>query len=190
MKVRRRFGRPSRGLPAAVLALALSPSWAALPPDTGLDAAMLETFTAMVNGVRARARDCGRAGVFGPAAPVSYDERLAGASLAHLTDMIERNYFAHAGGPSARYPGGSTLVERVRASGYPWGVGAMGRGSAVEEVLGRGQRSFGEVLAGWLASPSHCAALMSPSMREFGVAVRLRADAVPMWAMLLGRPPR
>ena len=189
MRVRPGFGRPGRGLAAAVLSLSLSQPWAAPLPETGLDAAMLETFTAMVNGVRTRARDCGSAGVFGPAEPVSYDERLAGASLAHLTDMIARNYFAHAGGPSPRYPAGSTLAERVRESGYPWGVGALGRGSAVEEVLGRGQRSFRELLAGWLASPGHCAALMSPSMRQFGVAVKLRADNVPLWAMLLGRPP-
>lgn len=175
---------------AALVALSLSASWAAPLPGTGLDAATLETFTAMVNEARMQPRDCGRAGYFGPAAPVSYDHRLAGASLAHLTDMIERNYFAHAGGPSPRHPRGSTLVERVRASGYPWGVGTLGRGSAVEEVLGRGQRSFRDVLAGWLASPGHCAALMSPSMHQFGIAVKVRADDVPMWAMLLGRLPR
>jgi len=36
--------------------------------------------------------------------------------------MIERCHFAHTGAASALHPGGSTLVARVRASGYPWGA--------------------------------------------------------------------
>lgn len=156
----------------------------------GFDASALATFTSMVNAIRSQPRHCGSAGFFPAAAPVSYDPRLAGASLAHLTDMIERDYFAHVGAPSARHPRGSRLAERVRAAGYPWTVGPTGRGSAAAEVLGRGQRSFQQILAGWLASPRHCAALMSPSMRQFGVAAGSRADDVPLWAMVLARPPR
>jgi len=192
MSARLRFGRSLRGVTASMVAFSMSPCWSSSSalPEAGLDAAMLDAFTVMVNEVRMQPRSCGRAGRFDAAAPVSYDERLAGASLAHVTDMIERDYFAHAGAADAAHPGGSTLVRRVLASGYPWGVGPVGRGSAVEEVLARGHRSFREVLAGWLASPSHCAALMSPTMRQFGVAVKLRADNVPLWGMLLGRPPR
>lgn len=192
MTARLRFGRSLRGVAASAIALSLSPCWASASPlpEAGLDAAMLEAFAAMVNEVRMQPRSCGRAGRFEAAGPVAYDARLAGASLAHVNDMIARDYFAHTGAASAQHPGGSTLVARVRASGYPWGVGLVGQGSAVEEVLARGHRSFREVLAGWLASPSHCAALMSPSMAQFGVAVKLRADSVPLWGMLLGRPPR
>jgi len=173
-----------------MLALSASPCLASPPAAAGLDATMLEVFAAMVNEIRTKPRSCGRAGRFEAAAPVTYDVRLADASLAHVNDMIERDYFAHTGRASAEHPGGSNLVRRVVASGYPWGAGPVGRGSAVEEVLARGHRSFREVLSGWLASPSHCAALMSPTMRQFGVAVKLRDDSVPLWAMLLGRPPR
>lgn len=174
---------PEGGLPVA--ALSTTPL-----AGTGFDASALATFTSMVNAIRSQPRHCGSAGLFPAAAPVSYDPRLANASLAHVTDMIERGYFAHVGAPSARHPGGSRLAERVRAAGYPWTVGPTGRGSAAAEVLGRGQRSFQQILAGWLASPRHCAALMSPSMRQFGVAARSRADDVPLWAMVLARPPR
>lgn len=171
------------GLPAAA-------SSATPLQGTGFDVSALATFTSMVNAIRSQPRHCGSAGFFPAAAPVSYDPRLANASLAHVTDMIERDYFAHVGAPSARHPGGSRLAERVRAAGYPWTVGPTGRGTAAAEVLGRGQRSFQQILAGWLASPRHCAALMSPSMRQFGVAARSRADDVPLWAMVLARPPR
>lgn len=156
---------------------------------SGFDAPALASFTSMVNAIRARARQCGSAGHFPAAAPVSYDPRLAGASLAHVIDMIERDYFAHVGAPSAKHPAGSRLVGRVRAAGYPWTVGPTGRGSAAAEVLGRGHRGFRQMLAGWLASPRHCAALMSGSMRQFGVAAQVRADDVPLWAMVLARPP-
>ncbi len=157
---------------------------------TGFDAEMLKTFNAMLNAVRGRARHCGSAGHFRAAGPVAYDERLAGASLAHVTDMVERDYFAHSTRPSPEYPRGLTLEDRVRQAGYPWGVASKGVGTAVAEVIGRGYRSFRQILDGWLASPSHCAALMGPSLSEFGVAARFRPDDVPVWGMVLGRPPQ
>ncbi len=172
-----------------MVTLSAPPSVSPLP-GSGLDADMLQTFRAMVNAIRADARRCGSAGFFRAAGPVDYDERLASASLAHVTDMIERDYFAHDTRPSPEHPRGLSLADRVRVAGYPWTVGRDGVGTAVAEVIGRGYRSFRQVLAGWLASPTHCAALMGPSLREFGVAARFRADDVPVWGMVLARPPR
>ncbi len=159
-------------------------------PGSGLDEDMLQTFKSMVNAIRAGSRHCGSAGYFSAAGPVEYDERLARASLAHVTDMIERDYFSHATRPSRENPRGMTLVDRVRAAGYPWANGRRGIGTAVAEVIGRGHRSFSQILEGWLASPSHCAALMGPSLSEFGIAARFRPDDVPIWDMVLARPPR
>lgn len=182
---------PAGGLRDRSELLPLSvPSGAEPLRGSGFDPAMLAVFTERVNAIRGRSRDCGSAGSFLAAAPVSYDERLAEASLAHLNDMIERNYFAHAGAPDSIHRAGTSLSERLRAAGYPWTAGRFGKGSGATEVLGFGQRSFDQLLQGWLASPSHCAAIMSPSMRQFGVAIRVRSDDVPFWGMVLGRPPR
>jgi uncharacterized protein YkwD len=172
-----------------MVTLSAPPSVSPLP-GSGLDADMLRTFRTMVNAIRADPRRCGSAGFFRAAGPVDYDERLASASLAHVSDMVERDYFAHDTRPSPEHPRGLTLSDRVRAAGYPWAVGRDGIGTAVAEVIGRGHRSFRQVLEGWLASPSHCAALMAPTLREFGVAARFRPDDVPVWGMVLARPPR
>jgi uncharacterized protein YkwD len=202
-----RLGRDRQRLFAALLALGLvlagpsramerdpaaaQPSSGMSPlPGSGFDARMLRSFHAMVNEIRARPRDCGSAGRFAAAAPVDYDARLASASLVHVTDMIERDYFRHASLPDRNHRGGLKVADRIRAAGYPWTVGVRGVGTAAAEVLGYGQRSFAQVFDDWLASPSHCAAIMGPTLRQFGVAARFGANDMPVWAMVLARPPR
>lgn len=180
---------PSQALDSGPAAAQASPGISPLP-GSGFDDRMLRSFQAMVNQIRARPRDCGAAGRFAAAPPVDYDARLASASLMHVTDMIERDYFRHASLPDDKHRGGLNVADRIRAVGYPWTVGVRGIGTAAAEVLGHGQRSFAQVFDDWLASPSHCAAIMGPTLRQFGVAARFGANDMPIWAMVLARPPR
>ncbi len=47
-------------------------------------------------------------------------------------------------------------------------------------------------MAGWLASPEHCANLMDPAYTELGVGFAVNARTAPgiYWALELARPRR
>jgi uncharacterized protein YkwD len=60
----------------------------------------------------------------------------------------------------------------------------------VGENLAAGQLSEQDAVSEWLASPSHCATLMSPAYEQVAVAVELPsgADYLTYWAMILATP--
>ena len=47
-------------------------------------------------------------------------------------------------------------------------------------------------MAGWLASPTHCANVMNPDFTQMGAAyaVELQAETVIYWTQVLGAPRR
>ena len=108
-----------------------------------------------VNEARGRARVCG-ARSFGPAPPLAWNDALAQAALVHSRDMAARNYFDHADAT------GATVVQRATRTGYRWRV--------VGENIAAGQGSARQVVAGWLASPGHCANIMSREFADMGAA--------------------
>jgi uncharacterized protein YkwD len=101
---------------------------------------------------------------------VTVRSRIARAAQRMASDMARRNYFAHV------TPGGATLSDRLRQSGYlrthrAWTVG---------EALGWGTLSDGTpagMVRAWLNSPEHRAILLSPQFRDVGVGV---ARGVPV----------
>jgi uncharacterized protein YkwD len=90
--------------------------------------------------------------------------------------MAYGNYFAH------RDPDGEMPTDRARAAGY--------RGRQVGENIAAGQSSPGRAMAGWLASPGHCANLMNPMFTQVGAgfASESRSDEGVYWTMVFGAP--
>ena len=90
--------------------------------------------------------------------------------------MIRRDELSHAGAD------GSTPGERALQAGYRWRV--------IGENIAAGPDSAQQVVAGWLASPEHCANIMDIRFTEMGVAFEIdwrRASGI-YWAQELGRP--
>lgn len=129
---------------AGAPAPAPAPNWG--DPGAGATARVLE----LTNQARSKERACGRE-KFAAAPPVASDSRLARAAGAHAAEMARRTELTHAGAD------GSAPWDRAARAGF--------RGRRVGENVGWGQRTAEEIVAGWLASPGHCANLMNPSHR-------------------------
>lgn len=132
---------------------------------------------ARVNQWRASGANCGSHGSFGPAAALSWNDKLTQAATGHSVDMMSNNFFSHTGS------NGSTLAQRIEAAGYSW--------SSIGENIAAGQTSINTVVDGWVASPGHCANIMNPQFQHVGVAcVRGAAGNTysTYWTMELGRP--
>jgi uncharacterized protein YkwD len=128
-----------------------------------------------LNQARAQPRQCG-AQAFAATAPLEWDTALASAAQAHSRDMANHNYFDHAD-PSGALPG-----DRAELAGYA--------GREVAENIAAGQDAPARVLHGWLASPAHCANLMSPRLKAMGAAYATdpKSDAGIYWTALFGAP--
>ena len=124
-------------------------------PHPGNAAAVSRLVLALTNEARARARTCGWRH-FPPAPPLSLAPALARAAQAHSQDMAAHGLFSHTG------IDGSTPGERVTRAGYRW--------SMVGENIASGVQTPREAVAGWLASPHHCANIMTAGFRQMGVA--------------------
>ncbi|RON57900.1 CAP domain-containing protein [Pseudomonas frederiksbergensis] len=132
-----------------------------------------KTLLAEVNAARARPRMCGRQR-FAAARPLSWNAALGAAAQGHSKAMAYGNYFAH------QDPDGETPADRARAAGY--------RGRQIGENIAAGQGSPSKAMAGWLASPGHCANLMNPMFTQVGAAFATdaRSDEGVYWTMLFG----
>ena len=172
---------PSCGAPALLAVagtLALAAGAASSASTCGLPD-FTATALARINEARARGADCGSGGRFDPAAPVSWNDKLAQAADAHARDLVARNVLSHDGAK------GGTLTDRVEAAGYDWG-------SVAENVAG-GYPSIDAVVAGWVRSPEHCKNLMSPAFSEAGLACvpgGAGSTYANFWALNLGRRQR
>jgi uncharacterized protein YkwD len=130
---------------------------------------------AEVNAARARPRMCGRQR-FAAARPLSWNPALGAAAQGHSKAMAYGNYFAH------QDPDGDMPADRARSAGY--------RGRQIGENIAAGQSSPSKAMAGWLASPGHCANLMNPMFTQVGAgfASEARSDNGVYWTMLFGAP--
>jgi uncharacterized protein YkwD len=105
---------------------------------------------------------------------VAWDGQLQNAATAHSTDMAAHNFFSHTGSD------GSTLRQRVPAAGYDY--------RKAGENIAAGQMSVAQVVADWMASPSHCVNMMQPEFRDLGVSCKTSAasDYKIYWTLELG----
>jgi uncharacterized protein YkwD len=111
---------------------------------------------ARVNAARAAGAQCGARGAFAATGPLQWHGVLVTAAARHSQDMASSNIFSHTGSDN------STFAQRVTAAGYGW--------SLVAENIAAGYRTVQEVMDGWMSSDGHCANIMNPGLRDFGVA--------------------
>jgi uncharacterized protein YkwD len=156
-----------------VLARPAPPSRIAVLPDARDTAAIL---LRAVNRARAIDRNCG-ARHFTAAPALTLNRALGEAALAHSQDMARQGYFSHQG------KDGREVADRAVQAGYRWrGIG---------ENIAAGQESPDEAMAGWLASPGHCANIMDRSFTEMGAAYGVSAGREKphvYWTQVFGQP--
>lgn len=130
----------------------------------------------LVNQARSRDRKCG-AERFSAAPPLEVSRDLNDAAVDHARDMARRKFFEHKGSD------GSEPRDRVKRAGY--------LSQLTGENIAYGPTSAEEVVAGWLASPGHCANIMEPRFRDIGVGVATgRQRGAIYWVQDFGAPRR
>ncbi|HSS57788.1 MAG TPA: CAP domain-containing protein [Solirubrobacteraceae bacterium] len=95
---------------------------------------------------------------------VGESRQLSRAAQAHSDDMVVRRFFGHV------TPGGSTLGDRVEATGYiaarhDWELG---------EAIAWAQQPLDtpdSLMRAWLASPGHRAIILDPRFRDVGIGI-------------------
>jgi uncharacterized protein YkwD len=150
-------------LTSVLLALALLPGsahaacpWTGSHPSTVSKLHVLVATFCLVNSERTRRG----------LRPLSYNTRLGQAAQNHASDMVRRHYFSHV------TPGGSTLVDRIRRTGYF--VGA--RWWTVGENIAWGSGGYAtpsSIVRAWMNSSGHRRNILSPGFRETGLGVAL-----------------
>jgi uncharacterized protein YkwD len=128
-----------------------------------------------INAARGQARQCGGQ-PFAASAPLAWNVTLGGTAESHSRAMANGNYFDH------RDRDGRTPGDRAELAGYA--------GQQVGENIAAGLDAADKVVAGWLASPGHCANLMNPAFSELGAAYAVdpKSDAGIYWTALFGAP--
>ena len=128
----------------------------------------------LVNAARSSSRRCGSER-FSPAPPLSASSKLNDAAAGHARDMARKKYFEHRGS-DGRQP-----KDRVLRAGY--------QPRLTGENIAFGPESAEEVVAGWLASPGHCANIMDPRFQDIGVSFSTGRDRRQIyWVQTFGAP--
>ena len=127
----------------------------------------------LINAARTQPRQCGNQ-AFAATTALLWNTTLASAAESHTRDMANNNYFDH------KSREGTTPGDRAELSGYI--------GQQVGENIAAGQDTPNAVVAGWLASPGHCANVMNPGFKELGAAYAVdpKSDAGIYWTALFG----
>ena len=97
--------------------------------------------------------------------PLKANGQVQQAAQSHTESMVEGNYFSHIG------PGGETLLDRMRASGYVYSSQVACQAA---ENIAWGTSWLGTpkaIVAAWMASPEHRANILDPSYRDTGIGV-------------------
>ena len=137
-------------------------------------AAVIERTYELLNDARSKSRDCGGEH-FAPSPPLAVSGALQEAARVHAEDMARRRYFEHRGRD------GSEPRDRVARQGYAANLSG--------ENIAYGPESAEEVVAGWLASPGHCANIMDPRFRDTGLALAIDpVKHATYWVQTLARP--
>ena len=125
----------------------------------------------LVNDRRGQGANCGSAGSFDAAGPLTANEVLAEIAQAHSVDMSQRDFFDHTN-PDGEGPG-----ERIEASTYEW--------STWGENIAAGYRTPEAVVEGWMDSDGHCSNIMNPAFTEIGVGYEPDGS---YWTQVFGAP--
>ena len=166
------FRRCIPALTAVALSFAASASDAVAGRDS--DSRVRARVVELVNYARSESRRCGSER-FAPAPPLAVSRQLNDAAAEHARDMARKRFFDHQG------TDGSQPRDRVLRAGY------LSR--LTGENIALGPESAEEVVAGWLASPGHCANMMDARFQDIGVSVAMgRKRGQIYWVQDFGAP--
>jgi len=143
---------------AAVFAIAVTSGAIAGDAVVGResDAKIRTRVVELVNSARSESRRCGSER-FAAAPPLGISRKLTDAASDHARDMARKKFFEHRGSD------GSQPKDRVLRAGY--------QPRLTGENIAYGPESAEEVVAGWLASPGHCANIMDSRFQDIGVGL-------------------
>jgi uncharacterized protein YkwD len=102
---------------------------------------------------------------------LAVDRELTIASVRQSFYMARTGLFSHV------WRDGTTFVARSRAAGY---------GQPSGENIAWGYRTADEVLAAWMASPSHRANILNCGAQSIGTGVVYGANGVPYFTQVFG----
>ena len=124
---------------------------------------------AAINAARAVTQSCGSA-----TGALIWNGQLESAAAIHSNDMAANNYFAHPDANGVRVGG------RTSATGYSYRL--------VGENIAGGQTSASQVVADWMASPSHCTNIMTASHVDLGVSCKYSSTSTYQyyWTLVMG----
>jgi uncharacterized protein YkwD len=128
---------------------------------------------AIVNQNRAQGANCGSAGNFAPAGPLSMHPALRCAARRHSMDMVENDYFSHS---SLNGWGPGDRLSQAGYSGGAWG-----------ENIAAGNSTAAATMQQWMNSDGHCANLMNGSYTYIGVGYYPGASYGHYWTKTFGR---
>jgi len=131
-------------------------------PDTSGAVLEDQVFT-LINQRRAAGATCGGT-PYPPVPALTMNSSLRTAARLHSQDMAANNYFSHTS------LDGRTFDQRILNAGY---TGSFPLG----ENIAAGPSTAQAVVDGWMASPGHCANIMSPSFRATGIGYGFSAVA-------------
>ena len=119
--------------------------------------------------------------------PLERNKFLDEAAQGHANDMdATGKYLAHIGS------NGSTAEQRIKGTGYKAGWHDDGSGNLSyprQENVAYGQDTAKEVVAGWMNSPGHKAAIMDPTTQEIGIGYETDdSSGVTYWVQNFGIP--
>ena len=128
----------------------------------------------LVNDARASGRRCGNTR-YAAAPPLGTSQLLDDAAAGHARNMARKKFFDHRGAD------GSQPKDRVIRAGY--------QPRLTGENIALGPESAEEVVAGWLASPGHCANIMETRFQHIGVGLAVgRGRGKIYWVQNFGAP--
>lgn len=158
------------------VATATPASAASAPTTSTVDKAFSDRVLEALNAARATPRKCGTVD-YPAAGPVTWNVQAELAARTQAEYLQQNNLFGHAGS------NGSTVGDRLTATGYVW--------YTVGENLAAGYTDLGDVVKGWLDSPSHCVNVMNAAFVDLGV-VMVPGTSVntyrTYWGMVMARP--
>lgn len=141
-------------------------------PPLPSQAQSVRAILAATNRARATSRVCGTQS-YPAAPPLVSNAALDQAALAHSSEMAALRYFSHQG------QDGSQVGDRAKRAGYNW--------HHIGENIASGMRTPEEAVAGWVASPGHCANLMNPAFTDMGSGYgKSQESGIVFWTQVFG----
>ena len=129
--------------------------WPACRKETTVEQLIKDDMLTAVNNLRQAGCTCG-ATFMPPVKPLTWNDTLAAAALAHARDMDAHHYFNHIS------PTGTSPIQRASVLGYT--------GNYVTENIAKGYTSMEPLMDAWQKSEDHCKAMMDSLQTEMGAA--------------------